>query len=69
MAKKETIRIRQFKSGIGYSKDQRGTLVGLGFVQLSCWFKRVSESVEFIVNLSSIPVEQSEQLRRKSYRC
>ena len=31
MAKKDTIRVRQVKSGIGYSKDQKATLVGLGF--------------------------------------
>jgi len=30
MAKKSSIRVRQVKSGIGYSKDQRATLVGLG---------------------------------------
>jgi large subunit ribosomal protein L30 len=30
MAKKDTIRVRQVKSGIGYSKDQKATLVGLG---------------------------------------
>jgi len=30
MAKKKTIRVRQVKSGIGYSKDQKATLVGLG---------------------------------------
>lgn len=30
MAKKNTIRVRQVKSGIGYSKDQKATLVGLG---------------------------------------
>jgi len=30
MAKKDTIRVRQYKSGIGYSKDQKATLVGLG---------------------------------------
>ncbi|NWF35208.1 50S ribosomal protein L30 [Mariprofundus sp. KV] len=35
MAKKETIRIRQFKSGIGYAKDQRATLVGLGFRRMN----------------------------------
>lgn len=32
---KETIRIRQVKSGIGYAKDQRATLVGLGFRRLN----------------------------------
>ncbi|MDQ6953974.1 MAG: 50S ribosomal protein L30 [Mariprofundaceae bacterium] len=31
MAEKNTIRVRQVKSGIGYSKDQKATLVGLGF--------------------------------------
>ncbi len=31
MASKDTIRVRQIKSGIGYAKDQRATLVGLGF--------------------------------------
>lgn len=35
MAKKETIRIRQVKSGIGYSKDQRATLVGLGIRRMN----------------------------------
>jgi len=30
MAEKNTIRVRQIKSGIGYSKDQKSTLVGLG---------------------------------------
>ncbi|EAU53501.1 50S ribosomal protein L30 [Mariprofundus ferrooxydans] len=30
MANKETIRVRQVKSGIGYSEDQKATLVGLG---------------------------------------
>lgn len=35
MAKKETIRIRQVKSGIGYAKDQRATLVGLGFRRMN----------------------------------
>lgn len=35
MAKKETIRIRQVKSGIGYSKDQKATLVGLGFRRMN----------------------------------
>lgn len=35
MAKKQTIRIRQFKSGIGYAKDQRATLRGLGFRKLN----------------------------------
>jgi len=31
MTKSNVIRIRQVKSGIGYPKDQRATLVGLGF--------------------------------------
>jgi len=35
MAKKETVRIRQVKSGIGYAKDQRATLVGLGFRRMN----------------------------------
>lgn len=35
MAKKNTIRIRQFKSGIGYSKDQKATLRGLGFRRMN----------------------------------
>ncbi|MDQ6954361.1 MAG: 50S ribosomal protein L30 [Mariprofundaceae bacterium] len=35
MAKKETIRVRQFKSGIGYPKDQKATLVGLGFRRMN----------------------------------
>ncbi|MDQ7000773.1 MAG: 50S ribosomal protein L30 [Mariprofundus sp.] len=30
MASKATIRVRQVKSGIGYAKDQRATLTGLG---------------------------------------
>jgi len=30
MVKKKTFRVRQVKSGIGYSKDQKATLVGLG---------------------------------------
>ncbi len=30
MASKAKIRVRQVKSGIGYAKDQRATLVGLG---------------------------------------
>jgi len=32
---KEMIRIRQVKSGIGYSRDQRATLVGLGFRRMN----------------------------------
>ncbi len=35
MARKNTIRIRQIKSGIGYSKDQKATLRGLGFRRLN----------------------------------
>ncbi len=35
MAAKSTIRIRQIKSGIGYSKDQKATLRGLGFRRLN----------------------------------
>jgi large subunit ribosomal protein L30 len=35
MAKKNTIHIRQLKSGIGYSKDQKATLRGLGFRRLN----------------------------------
>jgi len=35
MAKKNVIRVRQIKSGIGYSKDQRATLTGLGFRKLN----------------------------------
>jgi len=35
MAKKETIRVRQVKSGIGYSKSQRATLVGLGIRRMN----------------------------------
>jgi len=35
MANKETIRIRQVKSGIGYSKSQRATLVGLGIRRMN----------------------------------
>ncbi|MBL1352860.1 MAG: 50S ribosomal protein L30 [Zetaproteobacteria bacterium] len=31
MSKNNVVRIRQVKSGIGYPKDQRATLVGLGF--------------------------------------
>jgi large subunit ribosomal protein L30 len=31
MAKKKTFKIRQVKSGIGYPKDQKATLKGLGF--------------------------------------
>ncbi|GAV21388.1 large subunit ribosomal protein L30 [Mariprofundus micogutta] len=35
MAKKDTIRVRQVKSGIGYSKSQRATLVGLGIRRMN----------------------------------
>jgi len=35
MSKKATIRVRQFKSGIGYAKDQKATLVGLGFRRMN----------------------------------
>ena len=35
MAKKSVIRVRQIKSGIGYSKDQKATLVGLGFRRMN----------------------------------
>lgn len=31
MTRKNTINVRQVKSGIGYSKDQKATLRGLGF--------------------------------------
>ncbi len=34
MAKK-TFKIRQVKSGIGYPKDQKATLVGLGFRRMN----------------------------------
>jgi len=30
MVSKATVKVRQVKSGIGYAKDQRATLVGLG---------------------------------------
>ena len=39
MAKKSVIRVRQIKSGIGYSKDQKATLIGLGF-------RRMNQTVE-----------------------
>ena len=39
MAKKSVIRVRQIKSGIGYPKDQKATLVGLGF-------RRMNQTVE-----------------------
>ncbi|PJA31962.1 MAG: 50S ribosomal protein L30 [Zetaproteobacteria bacterium CG_4_9_14_3_um_filter_53_7] len=35
MAKKDTIRVRQVKSGIGYAKDQKATLVGLGLRRMN----------------------------------
>ncbi|MDQ7011450.1 MAG: 50S ribosomal protein L30 [Mariprofundaceae bacterium] len=35
MAKKNVIRIRQVKSGIGYARDQKATLRGLGFRRLN----------------------------------
>lgn len=35
MSKKTTIRVRQIKSGIGYAKDQKATLAGLGFRRLN----------------------------------
>lgn len=35
MAKKQSIRIRQVKSGIGYAKEQKDTLRGLGFRRLN----------------------------------
>jgi len=35
MAGKNRIRIRQVKSGIGYAKDQKATLRGLGFRRLN----------------------------------
>ncbi|MCF7822278.1 MAG: 50S ribosomal protein L30 [Mariprofundaceae bacterium] len=35
MAKKSVIRVRQIKSAIGYSKDQKATLTGLGFRRLN----------------------------------
>jgi len=35
MAKKDVIQVRQIKSGIGYSKEQRATLRGLGFRRLN----------------------------------
>lgn len=39
MARKSVIRVRQVKSGIGYSKDQKATLIGLGF-------RRMNQTVE-----------------------
>ncbi len=35
MAKKQTIRVRQVKSGIGYARDQKATLRGLGFRRMN----------------------------------
>jgi len=35
MTKKTTIRVRQVKSGIGYAKDQKATLVGLGLRRMN----------------------------------
>lgn len=35
MAKKKTIRVRQVKSGIGYAKEQKATLRGLGLRRLN----------------------------------
>ena len=35
MVKKKTIQIRQVKSGIGYAKDQKATLIGLGFRRMN----------------------------------
>ncbi|MDQ6998346.1 MAG: 50S ribosomal protein L30 [Mariprofundus sp.] len=35
MANKDTIFVRQIKSGIGYSKDQKATLVGLGIRRMN----------------------------------
>jgi len=35
MSKKTTIRVRQIKSGIGYAKDQKATLVGLGLRRMN----------------------------------
>jgi len=35
MGKKNTIHVRQLKSGIGYSKEQKGTLVGLGLGRIN----------------------------------
>jgi len=35
MAKLKTIHVRQIKSGIGYAKDQKATLKGLGFRRLN----------------------------------
>ncbi len=35
MSSKATIKIRQYKSGIGYAQDQRATLIGLGLRRLN----------------------------------
>ncbi|OIO69904.1 MAG: 50S ribosomal protein L30 [Zetaproteobacteria bacterium CG12_big_fil_rev_8_21_14_0_65_55_1124] len=35
MSKKTTIRVRQVKSGIGYAKDQKATLIGLGLRRMN----------------------------------
>jgi len=35
MSKKEIIRARQIKSGIGYAKDQKATLRGLGLRRMN----------------------------------
>jgi len=35
MSKKNMVRVRQIKSGIGYAKDQKATLRGLGFRRLN----------------------------------
>jgi large subunit ribosomal protein L30 len=35
MSKKTTIRVRQVKSGIGYAKEQKATLIGLGFRRMN----------------------------------
>ncbi|MDQ6965304.1 MAG: 50S ribosomal protein L30 [Mariprofundaceae bacterium] len=35
MSKKTMIRVRQVKSGIGYAKDQKATLVGLGLRRMN----------------------------------
>jgi len=35
MSKKTTIRVRQVKSGIGYAKEQKATLIGLGLRRMN----------------------------------
>jgi len=35
MARKQTIHVRQVKSGIGYAKDQKATLRGLGLRRMN----------------------------------